>query len=258
MLRTFALLVLALLLAAAPHALAGSRENPEVSDAPNDAGPNGVPTPAGSGWADIVAAWIERETPTGFDLKIAVTGGPVGAPMNSVVGVEFRSGDQWYLAGWGNFFGSQEGYVCQTSGQGTEPTACHEEAISARYASSEYVIEKIPRAYVQALDQGASLADLAGFAGTVVFEPTGTVPFGYYSSFDVTPAGLAYVFESGNAVAEEGELLDEVVEGDSLDEPLTSTGQEETPPANTPGPATPLLLAALGGLAILRRRRATG
>ncbi|MGQ0535135.1 MAG: hypothetical protein ACT4PT_03585 [Methanobacteriota archaeon] len=191
------LALLAVATSVAPATLAGSEEAPEVTDAAGDAGPQNTPTPAGSEWADFVAAWFSDETPEDITMTMKVTGTDV-APPNSVIGLLFRVGDQYFIAGYGDFaipfppFRSQGGYLCPADASGTpegDGGSCG--VVPYAFAAGVYTIGPLSRSSLGA-GPGALIEAPIGQSGYLVSVAA-------YVPIDETPEGFAYAFAPAEA-----------------------------------------------------------
>ena len=245
----------ALALLAAP-VQAGSPEDPEVTDPVGDAGP--VPSPAGFEWADITAAWFE-ERDAGVRLTIAVAALDHDPPGE--VGVHFRVGGTWWLAGWTTIlfpappFTYAGGFSCQAEADGSVPDASTCDSLAATAGGGVFTVDLPPGTF--GLAPGAAIEEPRGYAVDVVSAQP-EVQAGW---IEVTAPGRAFVLPAKTgAEPVDGEVPsaapglvddpDPVVEADDADDGM-GRGR------GTPGP-----MGWLAGLALLAaafaRRRAGG
>jgi len=121
MLRNHASIVVVVgALLAAPAALAGSANEPEISDPAGDAGPAGVPLGASAADFDIRAAWFETDE-DGTWVALQLTSFDVHPP-DVLFGVYAPIGDGWIGVGYATFLFPFPPFVVEGYGGCHAPT----------------------------------------------------------------------------------------------------------------------------------------
>jgi hypothetical protein len=145
-----------LALLAVPAVAAGTADAPEVADPAGDVAAFGAPVPQGLGWADIQAAWFERQGGS-FALSIRVGDG-AGEPPSGEVGVTFRAGAHHYIAGYTVVPGLYSGgFLSRADEDGDVPSNVTPSSMPATFEDGLVVVRFSPGD----LEGGAGVASFA-------------------------------------------------------------------------------------------------
>lgn len=247
--------VLVALVLFSPLASAGSAEAPEATDPAGDAGPNGVAAPAGHEDVDIVAIWFEGETLATVDLVMQLAG-PQRSRPNTLWATTFDVKGTSKAAGYGDFgaFGSQT-FLCDYA-EGNDVSNCV--TVTGAFSGNALRVT-LPRENLSepAAGDAATITGAVTFSIAFVPAPPPVPPLGQSVNWDVSPAGMPYLFEKGAAA------LNETLPGANSTLPRVNTTISPAAggAANVDGeaqtPAAPAVaaVAALAAVALALRRK---
>lgn len=241
--RSLPILLIALVLAF-PPAVAGSVNDPEITDAQGDAGP--VPSPVGFAWADIVAAWFD-EIPSGVQATIQVVDLTTDPPGE--VGVHFQHKGTWWLAGWTTIlfpappFSYAGGFYCVADADGNVPDASLCNGLNATLVENRIEVE-LPRG-IFGWTPGAVLSSPRGYAVDLI----SAQPEAQFGPIETTDLGRDFVLATLATIPEERPLAPEEPDDATTDAP-------SVPEAGRDAPGLSGVLLGLVALAFAGRRRA--
>lgn len=171
-----------LLLVLAPGVVAGTADDPEITDPAADTGYH-LTVPAGLEWGDIVKLWFEPGEGDRTLLTIEVVEIAYGPPGE--VGVVVGVNQQHYAVGWttvalpwANTPGSpatglyQGGFACQSDETGSMPDTTTCTTLNATIEGNRYIVE-MPWEFF-GLAPGLSLDQPSGYATELIGSQPGT------------------------------------------------------------------------------------